>query len=138
LGLEPIVPDSYSQEGIDQKTSAFCYPGELAHGFFHSLLNMKNPPEYIFLPHFKAVPASDGNSSAQVCPFIQGEPFYLQATFQKRIDELKRKGTKILAPLLDLTKGVTAARRPGSIAKADGMLGRDGRNWEKNSGNTGS
>jgi predicted CoA-substrate-specific enzyme activase len=112
LGLEPIVPDSYSQEGIDQKTSAFCYPGELAHGFFHSLLNMKNPPEYIFLPHFKAVPASDGNSSAQVCPFIQGEPFYLQATFQKRIDELKRKGTKILAPLLDLTKGVTAARRP--------------------------
>ena len=112
LGLEPVIPDAYTQEGIDQKTSAFCYPGELAHGFFHSLLNMKNPPEYIFLPHFKAVPASDGNSSAQVCPFIQGETFFLQATFRKKIDELKRKGTKILTPLLDLTKGVTAARIP--------------------------
>ncbi len=112
LGLEPVIPDTYSQEGIDQKTSAFCYPGELTHGFFHSLLNMQNPPEYIFLPHFKAVPASDANSSAQVCPFIQGETFFLQATFRKKIEELKRKGTKILTPLLNLTKGVTAARRP--------------------------
>ncbi|MBW2712080.1 MAG: activase, partial [Deltaproteobacteria bacterium] len=48
LGLEPVIPDVYSQEGIDQRNAAFCYPGELAHGYFHSLLEMKNPPEYIF------------------------------------------------------------------------------------------
>ena len=111
LGFEPVVPDSYSQQGIDQKNAAFCYPGELAHGFFYSLLAMKNPPEYIFLPHFKAVPTLDANTSSQVCPFIQGETFYLKATFRQKLDELKSKGTKVLTPLLDLTKGLAAARK---------------------------
>jgi predicted nucleotide-binding protein (sugar kinase/HSP70/actin superfamily) len=73
---------------------------------------MKNPPEYIFLPHFKAVPALDGNTSSQVCPFVQGETFYLQATFQQKLDEIKAKGTRILTPLLDLTKGLDTAREP--------------------------
>ena len=109
LGFEPIVPDSYSQEGIDHRSAAFCYPAELVHGFFHSLLWMENPPEYIFLPHFKAVPAQDGSSSSQVCPFVQGETFYLQTTFKERLDKLKQKGTKVLAPLLDLTKGLALA-----------------------------
>ncbi len=110
LGFEPVVPDSCSQEGIDQRNAAFCYPAELSHGFFHSLLEMKNPPEYIFLPHFKAVPVSDGNSSSQVCPFIQGETFYLKATFRQKLNQLKAKGTKVLTPLLDLTKGLDTAR----------------------------
>ena len=110
LGFEPVVPESYSQEGIDQKNSAFCYPGELAHGFFHSLLEMSNPPDFIFLPHFKAVPALDGNSSSQVCPFIQGETFFLKATFREKLDRLKR--TKVLTPLLNLTKGLESAKKP--------------------------
>ncbi|MGD8447999.1 MAG: acyl-CoA dehydratase activase [Desulfobacterales bacterium] len=112
LGYEPVVPDSCSQEGIDQKNAAFCYPAELSHGFFHSLIGTKNPPEYIFLPHFKALPALDGNSSSQVCPFIQGETFYLKATFRQKLNQLKAKGTKILTPLLDLTKGLETAREP--------------------------
>jgi len=112
LGFEPVVPDRPSQEGIDQRSAAFCYPGELAHGFFHLLLQTENPPEFIFLPHFKAVPAVNGCSSSQVCPFVQGEPFYLQATFKKNLDELKRKGTTVLTPLLDLTEGLKAAEKP--------------------------
>jgi predicted nucleotide-binding protein (sugar kinase/HSP70/actin superfamily) len=112
LGFEPVVPESYTQDGIDQRNAAFCYPGELAHGYFHSLLEMKNPPEYIFLPHFKSIPAFDGNTSSQVCPFVQGETFYLQATFQQKLDEIKAKGTRILTPLLDLTKGLDTAREP--------------------------
>ncbi len=112
LGFEPIVPDSYSQEGIDQRNAAFCYPAELGHGFFHSLLWMENPPEYIFLPHLKAVPAQGDSSSSQVCPFVQGETFCLQATFKERLGELKQKGTKILTPLLDLTKGLALAEEP--------------------------
>ena len=32
LGFEPVIPDCFSQEGIDQTNAAFCYPGELAHG----------------------------------------------------------------------------------------------------------
>ena len=110
LGFEPVVPDSCSQEGIDQRNAAFCYPAELSHGFFHSLLEMEHPPEYIFLPHFKALPALDGKSSSQVCPFIQGETFYLKATFCEKLNELK--GTKVLTPLLDLTKGLESAKKP--------------------------
>ena len=110
LGFEPVVPESYTQEGIDQRNAAFCYPGELAHGYFHSLLEMKNPPEYIFLPHFKAVPALDGNTSSQVCPFIQGETFFLKATFREKLGQLK--GTKVLTPLLNLTKGLESAKKP--------------------------
>ncbi len=112
LGFETVVPDSYTHEGIDQRNAAFCYPAELAHGFFHTLIEMKNPPDYIFLPHFKALPILDGNSSSQVCPFVQGETFYLQATFRRKLDEIKANGTKILTPLLDLTKGLKAARTP--------------------------
>lgn len=112
LGFEPVVPDSCSREGIDRKNAAFCYPVELSHGFFYSLLEMEHPPEYIFLPHFKALPVSDGNSSSQVCPFIQGETFYLNATFRQKINQLKAKGTKVICPLLDLTKGLDTARKP--------------------------
>jgi predicted CoA-substrate-specific enzyme activase len=112
LGFAPVVPDSYSQEGIDQRNAAFCYPAELAHGFFHSLLEMKNPPQYIFLPHFKAVPVLNGNSSSQVCPIVQSETFYLRATFREKLDQLERKGTKLLTPLIDLTKGLESARKP--------------------------
>ena len=112
LGFEIVVPNSYTQKGIDQKNASFCYPAELTHGFFHTLIEMKNPPEYIFLPHFKALPISDGNSSSQVCPFVQGEAYYLQAAFSQKLNELKTKGTKILTPLLDLTKGLEEARTP--------------------------
>ncbi len=111
LGFDVVVPDTYSPKGIEQKNAAFCYPAELAHGFFHTLIGMKKPPDYIFLPHFKAVPTSDGHSSSQVCPFVQGETYYLRATFRKRLDELETRGTKLLSPLLDMTDGLEAAQR---------------------------
>lgn len=112
LGFEVVLPDLPLQKGIDQKNAAFCYPGELAHGYFYSLIQMKNPPDFIFLPHFKAVPAQDDSMDSQVCPFVQGETFFLQTTFQKRLAELKRGGIKILTPLIDLRKGLKDARAP--------------------------
>ncbi len=90
---------------------AFCYPGELSHGFFYDLIQMEEPPDYLFLPHFKAVDVDDDYNRSVVCPLLQGEPFYLQATFRKDIDRLKKRGTKLLTPMLDLTMGVTAARK---------------------------
>jgi predicted CoA-substrate-specific enzyme activase len=112
LGFEPVVPEFATQEGIDRKNTAFCYPAELAHGFFHSLLEMNDPPEFIFLPHFKAVPVLNGDPSAQVCPLVQGETFYLQATFREKLDQLRARGTEVLAPLLDLTKGLVTVEDP--------------------------
>ena len=112
LGIRPVIPDFPSQKGIDQRDAAFCFPGELSHGFFDSLINMKDAPEFIFLPHFKAVPILDENPASQVCPLLQGETFYLRATFKDKLDELGKKGTKVLTPLLDLTKGLAEAGKP--------------------------
>ncbi len=112
LGFEIVLPDIASHEGIDQKGSAFCYPVELAHGFFWSLISREDAPEFIFLPHFKAVPATNGNQNSQVCPVVQGETFYLQTAFKQKLEHIKHKGTKIINPLIDLSKGIESARKP--------------------------
>jgi predicted CoA-substrate-specific enzyme activase len=114
LGYEVILPNAASQEGIDQKNAAFCFPAELAHGFFYSLLESENLVDFIFLPHFKAVPSIDdeASSQSQVCPLVQGETFFLRSTFRKKLAQVTQKGVKILTPLLDLTEGLEAAREP--------------------------
>jgi predicted CoA-substrate-specific enzyme activase len=114
LGFEPVIADHPSQEGIDLRNAPFCYPAELSHGFFHSLLTMKHPVDFLFLPHFKSIPVDNGDtgSQSQVCPFVQGETFYLQTTFSKELEELKKKGTKLLTPLLDLQSGLEKAEKP--------------------------
>lgn len=111
LGFESVMPDVPSQKGMDQQHAPFCYPVELAHGFFYSLIQMENPPEFIFLPHFKAVPITKGLPTSQVCPLVQGETFFLRTTFRKKIGELKNKGTKLITPLLDMTTGLDAAKK---------------------------
>jgi predicted CoA-substrate-specific enzyme activase len=124
LGYDIVMPESPSQEGIDRQNASFCYPVELAHGFFYSLLSSDDPPDYIFLPHFKAIPAeNDTNSSdqSQVCPLVQGETFYLQTTFRKEIDELARKGIRLLTPLIDLSVDLADARKP--LVKAAVQMG---------------
>ncbi len=112
LGFDPVMPNLPAQEGIDKKDAAFCYPAELAHGFFHSLIHESQPPDYIFLPHFKAIPSQNECSGSQVCPFVQGETYYLQTAFKNDLDALKKNGTTVLMPLLDLSKGVIHAKMP--------------------------
>jgi predicted CoA-substrate-specific enzyme activase len=115
LGYEVILPAEPSQEGIDQRNAPFCYPAELAHGFFYSLIESGRPLDFIFLPHFKAVPggkSSDAHSQSQVCPLVQGETFYLQTTFRNRLSHLAQSGTKVLTPLIDLSEGLAHAQTP--------------------------
>lgn len=109
LGYEIILPDEPSQEGIDRRGAAFCYPAELAHGFFYSMIAASDQPDFIFLPHFKTIPSINEEASSQLCPFVQGETFYLQTTFRDQIDKLKATGTQVLTPLLDLRTGLEAA-----------------------------
>lgn len=112
LGFETVLPDIVSQEGIDRKGAAFCYPVELAHGYFWSLISGEDVPEFIFLPHFKAVPALNGNQNSQVCPIVQGETFYVQTAFKDKLEDIKKNGTIIITPLIDLTQGIESAKRP--------------------------
>ena len=109
LGIQPVIPEHIDQRGIDQKNAAFCYPGELSHGYVYQLIHMDDPPEFIFLPHFKAIPAEDPIAGSQLCPFVQGEPFVLKAAFKH---QLEQKGIRILTPLLDLAQGIESARNP--------------------------
>ncbi len=108
LGFKPIVPNSISRDGINRLNASFCYPGEQSIGYFHSLIQGEKNLDYLFLPHFKAIPAEKENTSSQVCPLSQGEPFYLKSIFNNDINILKKNGTKLLIPLLDLTKGLTS------------------------------
>jgi predicted CoA-substrate-specific enzyme activase len=112
LGYAPVLPEHPDQNGIDQRNAPFCYPAELAHGYFHDLISRQDPPEVLFLPHFKSVPAINGDRNAQVCPLVQGETFFLQSTFRPRIDQLKQRGTRVFNPLIDLVDGLAGARAP--------------------------
>ncbi|MGD9366313.1 MAG: acyl-CoA dehydratase activase [Desulfobacteraceae bacterium] len=112
LGFEPVLPEKADPRGIDQRNAPFCFPVELAHGFFHDLITDPNPPDFIFLPHFKSIPPVNGEHLSQLCPLVQGEPFYLQATFRHQLQQLKARGIRVLSPRLDLSKGLTEAQAP--------------------------
>ena len=114
LGFDVVLPDVPTQEGIDQRGASFCYPVELAHGFFDTLLKSDPPPDFIFLPHFKAVPNLDNKNSrqSQVCPLVQGETYYLQTSFRNALDRLGRRGTRLITPLIELSRGLASAEAP--------------------------
>ena len=110
LGFEPVLPQKALAEGIDKKSAPFCFPAELAHGFFESLLN--NPLlNLIFLPHFKAVPAQNGDPTSLACPLVQGETFYLRTTFKKELKKFTERGGKLLTPLIDFTNGLEKVKK---------------------------
>ncbi len=112
IGYQPVLSLNPSQEGIDQRNAAFCHPAELSHGFFDSLLNVDPPLDFLFLPHVRGIPVENGYPVSQVCPFVQGEPFYLQTTFKQRIERLKQKGMQILTPFIDMSEGLYKAKNP--------------------------
>jgi predicted CoA-substrate-specific enzyme activase len=120
IGFETVLPEKASRDGIDQRNAAFCHPAELAHGFFHTLLNAPQAPDFLFLPHVRSIPVENGYPVSQVCPFVQGEPFYLKTTFQKELEALEEKGTRMLIPLLDMAEGFYGAKE-GLIGAAREM-----------------
>lgn len=124
LGYRPVLPQNISSGGIDQRNAPFCYPAELSHGFFHTLITGDPSPEYLFLPHFKSIPAQNGDRSSQVCPFVQGETFFLQTTFREQLQDLRQRGFRIFQPLLDLKDGLKNARSPMVAAAADMGIAR--------------
>ena len=102
LGLTVVLPDTVEGEGVELKGAAFCYPAEIAHGYMYNLL--KKSPDYLFLPHIKMIKGSKDNEKGVVCPFAQGEPYFLSSAFKDHdlFNRLKKEG-KILKPLLDFS-----------------------------------
>jgi len=112
IGYKPVLSERISRKGIDRRNAAFCYPAELAHGFFHSLISKKTPPDFIFLPHIRSIPIENGYPISQVCPFVQAEPFYLKIAFKEEINRLNKQGVTILTPSVDMAKGLLNAHHP--------------------------
>ncbi|MGE5680241.1 MAG: acyl-CoA dehydratase activase, partial [Bacillota bacterium] len=103
LGFNVILGDEPKTAGIDKKEAAFCYPVELAHGFFQDLLEKK--PDYLFLPHVTEIYNPNTELPKKTCVLLQSESYYLKTAFK---DELK--DFRILSPVLNFSKGYETAK----------------------------
>ncbi len=112
IGFAPVLAPEASADGCDLRNAAFCYSVELAHGFFYRLIHAENPPDYLFLPHIKSIYVQNGDPNAQLCPFVQSEPYYLKTTFRKLLADLEKQGTRVLAPFIEMGKSMDGARQP--------------------------
>jgi len=97
LGYDILLSDDKEKEGMERKGASFCYPVEISHGALENLI--KKDPDIYFLPHIKSIEVKNGFPVSVTCPLVQGEPYYLKASF----DELAKK--PVLSPVLDFAKG---------------------------------
>ncbi len=104
LGFKVVLPDVLKQEGMNRQSAPFCYPAEIAHGYFFDLMEKK--PDYLFLPQIKGDYVENGLQKGVTCPLLQGEPFYLASSFKdhETYKSLKAKG-RILNPVIDFSGG---------------------------------
>jgi predicted CoA-substrate-specific enzyme activase len=104
LGFAPVLPEKPEPEGTEARGAAFCYPAELAHGFFLDLL--RREPDVLFLPHVRGLPAPAGVPRSTTCPVTQAEPYVLAAAFGEHpVFRRLQAENRILSPLLDFSGG---------------------------------
>ncbi len=126
LGYLPEPARFNAGNGADKCNAAFCYPAEQAHEYFFDLLRRRPPLDFIFTPRLRGIPGTDHQPESQTCPFVQAEPYYLSTTFRKKLDELKKNGTSVLQPYINMTNGLNEARKPLlDTARRMGSTGSD-------------
>jgi len=127
LGFHVLLPRSLNPGGMAYKDAPFCYPAEIAHGYFLDLLEKK--PDYLFLPLFKGDYVKNSSGKGYVCPLSQGEPFYLATAFRDH-DTLRtlKKKRKILTPVIDFSGGFGKAEKAFvAMARKMGAARREAR-----------
>jgi predicted CoA-substrate-specific enzyme activase len=102
IGLEPVLSDSVSVEGIKRRRSSFCFPGEISHGAYYNLLS-KNT-DYIFLPKVVELHVDNAPTTRRehqcTCQLLQSEAYYLKGAFKGVSSK-----SKIISPVLDFSQG---------------------------------
>jgi predicted CoA-substrate-specific enzyme activase len=102
LGCTVVLSDQVDPEGIKRKRTAFCYPGEIAHGCFANLL--KKNPDFIFLPRiielFVENSVSYKKEHQSTCMLMQSEEYWLKSAFK---DE--RHTSRIISPIINFGQG---------------------------------
>jgi predicted CoA-substrate-specific enzyme activase len=107
MGYDVVTSDEIDREGFARMESSFCLPAEIAHGAFVSLLRKK--PDYIFLPQVMQAPVENAPTFSRTCVFVQGEPYYLRATFRRDIEQ---SGIGILSPVVCMDSAYEAGIEP--------------------------
>lgn len=119
LGCKVILSDGVNQEGIKFKRTAYCYPGEIAHGTYYNLLLKK--PDYIFLPRVTELFVNNSQSRKpehqSTCLLLQSEAYYLKSAFK----DIPDKPTT-LSPILDFSQGYETQKE--EFVKAGLSLGK--------------
>lgn len=103
LGFKVVLGDNVKQVGVEKKESSFCFPVELAHGFFQDLIDRK--VDYIFLPHILEVYNRESNFFDRTCVLLQSETYYLKSTFKDDLGNIK-----ILSPVISFANGIENAK----------------------------
>lgn len=103
LGFKVILGDNVKQLGVEKRESSFCYPVELAHGFFQDLIDRK--VDYIFLPHVLEVYNKDSDFFDRTCVLLQSETYYLKTTFKEDLGNIK-----IISPIISFANGYENAK----------------------------
>lgn len=102
LGFRIVLSDDVDSDGIKRKRSAFCYPGEIAHGCLANLL--KKETDYLFLPVIVELHVENSVSSKKehqcTCMLMQSEAYWLKSAFRGKIDE-----QKVLSPVVNFRLG---------------------------------
>jgi len=126
LGCKIVMSDEVEQSGIDKGMTSYCLAGKISLGMFQNLLS-KNP-DYVFLPHIKEMHVSEQKEYRiefqTTCMFVQGEPWYLRATFLRD----NPNPPKLIAPVLNFMSGYDAEEKQFiKIAQDLGFSAEDGK-----------
>ncbi len=126
LGCRVVLPDTVEQSGIDKGMTSYCLSGKNSLGMFQNLLSKK--PDYVFIPHIKEMHVSDQKEYRiefqTTCMFLQGEPWYLRATFLRD----HPNPPKLIAPVLNFMSGYDAEEKQFvNIACQLGFSAREGK-----------
>ncbi len=118
LGCEVVLSDAADPDGRKKRRSSFCYPGELAHGFFANLL--KKDLDFIFLPKIMTLAVKNSISTLRehhcTCVLLQSEAYYLKSAF-KHVD----RSAGLLTPVIDFSDGLDSC--PEIFARIAGDIG---------------
>ena len=96
LGVPVHLSETSHREGVQRAESAFCLPGELAHGMTEDLVRAK--VDYYFFPHLMHMESMEEDTPSTLCPLTQGLPYYLRPAFDIPDD-------RILRPVIDFSGG---------------------------------
>ncbi len=102
LGYEVVISDPTNKDLVAQGSSKMitetCLPIKVANGHVQNL--MHKGVDRIFLPQVCSLPGFDReNSFAKVCPYVQGLPWTIRATF-----DFQSRNCEIITPVFHMGK----------------------------------